>query len=75
MKIGDMLLNDFGETAILLTEPRLEDDPEDCSPYYVADVFLTELGCKDVWIPVHNCFNRCTARSTWKVFRGVKFGN
>ena len=50
MKIGDMLLNDFGETAILLTEPRLEDDPEDCSPYYVADVFLTELGCKDVWI-------------------------
>jgi len=50
MKIGDMLLNDFGETAILLTEPRLEDDPEDCSPYCVADVFLTEFGRKEVWI-------------------------
>ncbi len=50
MKIGDLLLNDFGETAILLSEPRFEDDPEDCSPYYVADVLLTEFGCKDVWI-------------------------
>ena len=50
MKIGDMVLNDLGYTAILLTEPRLEDDPEDCSPYYVADVLLTEFGCKDVWI-------------------------
>jgi hypothetical protein len=45
-----MVLNDFGETAILLTGPRLVDDPEDCSPYYVADVLLTEFGCKDVWI-------------------------
>tara|TARA_R110000824_G_scaffold18787_1_gene73811 strand:- start:439 stop:624 length:186 start_codon:yes stop_codon:yes gene_type:complete len=50
MKIGDLLLNDFGETAILLSEPRFEDDPEDCSPYYIADVLLTEFGCKDVWI-------------------------
>ena len=50
MKIGDMVLNDLGYTAILLTEPRLVDDPEDCSPYYVADVLLTEFGCKDVWI-------------------------
>ena len=50
MKIGDMLLNDFGETAILLTEPRRGDDPEDCGPYYVAEVFLTEFGRKEVWI-------------------------
>ena len=50
MKIGDLVLNRYGETAIILTEPRLEDDPEDCSPYYVADVLLTEFGCKDVWI-------------------------
>ena len=50
MKIGDLLLNDFGETAILLSDPRLEDDPEDCSPYYIADVLLTEFGCKDIWI-------------------------
>ena len=50
MKIGDLVLNDLGYTGILLTEPRLEDDPEDCSPYYVADVLLTEFGCKDVWI-------------------------
>jgi len=50
VKVGDLVLNDFGETAILLTEPRLEDDPEDCSPYYVAEVFLTEFGRKEVWI-------------------------
>ena len=50
MKIGDMLLNDLGYTAILLTEPRLEDDPDFGDPYYVADVLLTEFGCKDVWI-------------------------
>ena len=50
MKIGDMVLNDFGETAILLSEPRLVDDPEDCGPYYVGEVLLTEFGCKDVWI-------------------------
>ena len=45
-----MVLNPCGETAILLTEPRLEDDPEDCSPYYIADVYMTEFGCTDVWI-------------------------
>jgi len=50
MKIGDMLLNDFGETAILLTEPRLVDEDEFFDPHYVADVLLTEFGCQDVWI-------------------------
>ena len=51
MKIGDMVLNDLGYTAILLTEPRLEDDPGSLDgPYYVADVYMTEFGCKDVWI-------------------------
>jgi len=55
VKIGDMLLNDFGETAILLSEPRLLDEPAnhldpDCGPYYVAEVFLTEFGRKEVWI-------------------------
>jgi len=50
MKIGDMVLNDFGETAILLSEPRLVDHPEYCGPHYVADVLLTEFGCKDIWI-------------------------
>ena len=49
MKIGDMLLDVDGATAILLSEPRLVDDPEDCAPYYVADVLLTEFGEKDVW--------------------------
>ena len=51
MKIGDLLLNDFGETAILLSEPRLEDDPDFAvGCYYVGEVLLTEFGCKDVWI-------------------------
>ena len=50
MNIGDLLLNDRGETAILLTEPQLCDDYEDCSPYYIGNVYLTEFGCKDVWI-------------------------
>ena len=51
MKIGDMVLNDLGYTAILLTEPRLDDDPGSLDgPYYVADVYMTEFGCKDVWI-------------------------
>lgn len=51
MKIGDMLLNDFGETAILLSEPRLCNTNIDSDdPYYVADVYLTEFDCKDVWI-------------------------
>ena len=56
MKIGDMVLNPWGDTAILLSEPRLS---EDCQPggehyreytYYIADVLLTEFGCKDLWI-------------------------
>ena len=51
MKIGDMVLNDLGYTAILLTEPRLVKDPaQERSTYYIADVLLTEFGCKDVWI-------------------------
>ena len=51
MKIGDMVLNDLGYTAILLTEPRLVEDPaQERSTYYIADVLLTEFGCKDVWI-------------------------
>jgi hypothetical protein len=50
MKIGDLVLNDQGETAILLTDARYYEDPDDCAPYYIADVYLTEFGCKDVWI-------------------------
>ena len=50
MKIGDLVLSEDGQTALLLTEPRRGDDPEDCGPYYVAEVFLTELGHKEVWI-------------------------
>ena len=50
MNIGDLVLNPCGETATLLSEPRLEDDPDFGDPYYVADVLLTELGCKDIWI-------------------------
>jgi hypothetical protein len=49
MNIGDLVLNPCGETAILLSEPRLEDDPDFGDPYYVADVLLTEFGEKDVW--------------------------
>ena len=56
MKIGDLVLNPCGETAILLTMPRIS---EECSfgaefgpdeTYYVADVYMTEFGCTDVWI-------------------------
>ena len=56
MKIGDLVLDPFGDTAILLSEPCLS---EDCMPggeyypdatYYEAVVFLTSFGCKDVWI-------------------------
>jgi hypothetical protein len=56
VKIGDLVLDPFGDTAILLSEPHLS---EDCMPggeyypdatYYEATVFLTEFGCKDVWI-------------------------
>ena len=49
MNIGDLVLNPCGETAILLSEPRLVDHPEYCGPHYVADVLLTEFGEKDVW--------------------------
>ena len=56
MKVGDLVLNSYGEAATLLSEPRLS---EDCEPggehypeymYYVADVLVTEFGCKDLWI-------------------------
>ena len=56
MNVGDLVLNPHGETAILLSEPRLS---EDCEPggqhypeymYYIADVLLTEFGCKDIWL-------------------------
>ena len=51
MKIGDMVLNDLGHTAILLTEPRLYDtNIDEDAPYYVAEVYLTEFGRKEVWI-------------------------
>lgn len=50
MKVGDLLLSDSGETAILMTEPRYYEDHDDCGPYYVATVYLTEFGCQDVWI-------------------------
>ena len=53
MKVGDLVLNDQGETAILLTDPRYyagDDDECDSTPYYIAEVFLTELSCKEVWI-------------------------
>ena len=51
MKIGDLVLDPFGDTAILLSEPRLMDDPGELdAPHYVADVYLTEFSCKDVWI-------------------------
>ena len=51
MKVGDLVLAEDGQTAILLTEPRLYDtnfDEDD--PYYVAEVYLTEFGRKEVWI-------------------------
>ena len=56
MKVGDLVLDLFGDTAILLSESRLS---EDCMPggeaypdetYYIADVYLTEFGSRDVWI-------------------------
>ena len=56
MKIGDMVVDPLGETAIILSEPHLS---EDCMPdgegypdetYYVVDVWLTEFGCKESWI-------------------------
>ena len=49
MKPGDMVLNRYGETAILLTDPRLVDEDEFFDPHYVAEVYLTEFNCKDIW--------------------------
>ena len=54
VKVGDLVLDPFGDTAILLSEPRLS---EDCMPggkyypdatYYEAAVLVA--GCEDVWI-------------------------
>ncbi len=51
MKVGDLVLAEDGQTAILMTEPRLYDtNIDEDDPYYVAEVYLTEFGCKDVWI-------------------------
>lgn len=51
MKIGDLVLAEDGQTAILLTEPRLYDtNIDEDDPYYVAEVYLTEFGRKEVWI-------------------------
>ena len=51
MKIGDLVLAEDGQTAILLTEPRLYDtNIDEDAPYYVAEVYLTEFGRKEVWI-------------------------
>ena len=51
MKVGDLVLAEDGQTAILLTEPRLYDtNIDEDAPYYVAEVYLTEFSCKDVWI-------------------------
>ena len=55
MKIGDMVVDCYGSTALILTEPHLS---EDCMPggegypnetYYLVDVLVTEFGCKDSW--------------------------
>ena len=51
MNIGDLVLAEDGQTAILLTEPRLYDtNIDEDTPYYVAEVYLTEFGRKEVWI-------------------------
>tara|TARA_Y100000310_G_scaffold221590_1_gene223198 strand:- start:546 stop:734 length:189 start_codon:yes stop_codon:yes gene_type:complete len=51
VKVGDLVLAEDGQTAILMTEPRLYDtNIDEDDPYYVAEVYLTEFGCKDVWI-------------------------
>ena len=54
MRVGDLVLSPWGETAILLSEPRLSDDWEPgChnSPWYVADVYSTKGGgFKDNWV-------------------------
>ena len=53
MKPGDFVLSPWGETAILLSEPKLSDDWEPgChnSPWYVVDVYSTKFNCKDNWV-------------------------
>ena len=50
MKPGDLVLDEIGQVAILLTEPRLVDDDEFFAPHYVAEVYLTEFGCKEIWM-------------------------
>jgi len=50
MKVGDMVLSENGQTAILLTKPRVADDDMGWNSFYVAEVFLTEFGYKEVWI-------------------------
>ena len=50
MNIGDLVLAEDGQTAILLTEPRRGNTNELSAPYYVAEVYLTEFGRKEVWI-------------------------
>jgi hypothetical protein len=51
VNIGDLVLAEDGQTAILLTEPRLYDtNIDEDDPYYVAEVYLTEFGRKEVWI-------------------------
>tara|TARA_R110000824_G_scaffold204483_2_gene389238 strand:- start:443 stop:628 length:186 start_codon:yes stop_codon:yes gene_type:complete len=49
MTIGDLVLNESGQIAILLTEPRLVDDDEYFSDYYVAEVYLMEFNEKELW--------------------------
>ena len=37
--------------VLLLTDPRYYAGGEfDSAPYYIADVFVTEFSCKEVWI-------------------------
>jgi len=51
VKPGDLVLSEDGQTAILLTEP-IEWCPgaRDEETYYVADVYLTEFGRKELWM-------------------------
>jgi hypothetical protein len=51
VNIGDLVLAEDGQTAILLTEPRLYDtNIDEDTPYYVAEVYLTEFSCKSIWL-------------------------
>jgi hypothetical protein len=52
MKIGDLIVDPLGETAILLSEPSLSEDWEPfygAPQWYVVDVWLTEYACKESW--------------------------